>query len=213
MRGQCLVVGGHSRGVGKTALVVELVRSLRSHGHPVVTVKVSAHRHGSAVVVEEDTTPSPATSTGRCLAAGASRAFLCRCPDGHLAVACALVDDLRASGLDVVVESNRLATRLEPDLTFFVVSARTTDWKPSSAACLARADAIVLSPGTDVVPWRVRPYLEPGGRASLLAFSAGWRVPGLARWTGRGQPWTPHSPTHTPSQTATAARSADPPTA
>ncbi len=185
MRGRVFVVGGHSRGVGKTALVVDLVRSLGSHGRRVATVKVSAHRHGAAVVVEEDTTPSLFTSTGRCLAAGASRAFLCRCPDEHLAAACALVHDLRATGADVVVESNRMGARLDPDLTFFVVSAGTTDWKPSSAACLARADAIVLGPGTDQAPPRVWPYLEPGGRAELLAFSAGWRVPALDRWTAR----------------------------
>lgn len=217
MRGRVFVVGGHSRGVGKTALVVDLVRSLRSYGRPVITVKVSAHRHGSAVVIEEDTTPSPSTSTGRCLAAGASRAFLCRCPDEHLAAACVLVHELRTTGRDVVVESNRMGARLDPELTFFVVSAATTDWKPSSAACLARADAIVLSAGTDVAPPRVWPYLEPRGRAALLAFTAGWRVPGLERWTARGQRWTRRSwkktPPHTTNSPASPNDSTRPPRA
>jgi len=186
MRGHCIVVGGHSRGVGKTALVVDLVRSLLAEGRRVVTVKVSAHRHGSTLVVAEDHAPSPRTSTGRCLAAGAARAFLCRCPDEHLAAARTLVHELRASGADVVVESNRMASWADPDLTLFVVSAATADWKASSDACLARADAIVLAPGTPAVPARLEPCLRTGGgRAELLAFTAAWRVPGLRRWVGR----------------------------
>jgi Ni2+-binding GTPase involved in maturation of urease and hydrogenase len=202
MPGRVIVVGGHSRGVGKTALVAALVRTLRARGRAVVTVKVSAHRHGAASVVEEDRVSSPWTSTGRCLAAGAARAFLCRCPDEHLAAAATLVHELRASGADVVVESNRMAARLDPDLTLFVVSAGTSDWKPSSAACLARADAIVLSRGTDVAPLRVWPYLEPEGRAARLAFSAGWRVSGLERWLARRQRWTRRSTKNTLSHTA-----------
>lgn len=183
MRGRCLVVGGHSRGVGKTALVVDLVRSLG--WRRVVTVKVSAHRHGSYIEVEEDGVPSAVSSTGRCLAAGAQRAVLCRCPDGCLATARTLVEWLRRDGRDVIVESNRMAAGTAPDLTFFVVSAATADWKATSDACLARADGIVLAPGTASAPARVAPYLaSSGGRATLLAFSDGWRVPGLRRWVG-----------------------------
>jgi hypothetical protein len=64
------VVGGHSRSVGKTALAVALVRAVGPH--PVATVKVSAHRHGGGhFAIEEDAEPTLATSTGRCLAAGA----------------------------------------------------------------------------------------------------------------------------------------------
>lgn len=184
MAGRCILVGGHSRGVGKTALVVDLVQSLG--WGPVITVKVSAHRHGSTVVVEEDRVGSRASSTGRCLAAGAARAFLCRCPDDRLASAGNFVQGLRAGGVDVIVESNRMARELEADLTLFVVSAATADWKTSSAACLARADAIVLAPGTRMAPSRVRAHLEPwGGQAALLAFSDSWRVPGLGRWAER----------------------------
>ncbi len=181
MRGRCLVVGGHSRGVGKTALVVDLVRSLG--WHRVVTVKVSAHRHGSSIEVEEDGVPSAGSSTGRCLAAGAARALLCRCPNDCLAMARTLVEQLRRAGYDVIVESNRIAPGTAPDLTFFVASAATADWKATSDACLARADAVVLSSGTGSAPVRVAPYLaSTGGRAALLGLSADWRVPGLRRW-------------------------------
>ena len=153
--GRCIVVGGHSRGVGKTALVVELVRALDSPR--LATVKVSAHRHGGGTAtVCEDREPSPHTSTGRCLLAGAQRAFLCRCPDEKLAGAADLVRDLVGDGWDVIVESNRIAPLVAADLTCFVVSGATADWKASSPMCLSRADVIVLSPGTRNVPARAR---------------------------------------------------------
>ncbi|MGE3843738.1 MAG: hypothetical protein AB7I50_19375 [Vicinamibacterales bacterium] len=181
--GRCIAVGGHSRGIGKTALTVELVRSLG--WDRVVTVKVSAHRHGGGVgALIEDFEPSLATSTGRCLMAGARRAFLCRCPDAALHEAVALVESLRRKGWDVVVESNRLAASITPDVTLFVVSDRTEDWKASSAPCVSRADALVLSHGTHVVPARaMSPVgLHRRGQVEVFAFDAAWRVPRLAAW-------------------------------
>lgn len=178
--GRTIVVGGHSRGVGKTALVVAIVRALAPR--PVATVKVSAHRHGAGrVTIEEDAVSDPATSTGRCLAAGAARAFLCRCPDGRLHEATVLVGLLAAAGYDVVVESNRMAPHLAADLTLFVVSAHTTDWKASSSLCLSRADALVLAPGTPAPPPGIeRP--DRRVRQPVLRFDAAWRIRGLTRW-------------------------------
>lgn len=180
--GRCFVVGGHSRSVGKTALVVALVRAVGPR--PVATVKVSAHRHGGGqFAIEEDDTPSLATSTGRCLAAGAARAFLCRCPDGHLHEVAALVRVLSSGGYDVVVESNRMAPLVPADLTMFVASSETPDWKISSELCLARADALVLAPGSVVSP-RIRHTVEihRSGLVPVLRFDATWSIPGLSRW-------------------------------
>lgn len=180
--GRCFVVGGHSRSVGKTALAVALVRAVGPR--PVATVKVSAHRHGGGhFAIEEDAEPTLATSTGRCLAAGAARAFLCRCPDGHLHEVAALVRVLSSGGYDVVVESNRMAPLVAADLTLFVASSDTPDWKTSSDLCLARADALVLAPGSLVSP-RVRGAVEMHrpGLMPVLRFDPTWRIPGLPRW-------------------------------
>ncbi len=180
--GRCFVVGGHSRSVGKTALAVALVRALGPR--PVATVKVSAHRHGGGhLAIEEDAEPTLATFTGRCLAAGAARAFLCRCPDGHLHEVAALVRVLSSGGYDVVVESNRMAPLVAADLTLFVASSDTPDWKTSSDLCLARADALVLAPGSLVSP-RVRGAVETHrpGLMPVLQFDPTWCVPGLSRW-------------------------------
>lgn len=197
--GRTIVVGGHSRGVGKTALVVDLVRTLR--GRPVATVKVSAHRHGGpeGFTIERHDLGSPHTATARCLAAGAGAAYLCRCPDARTPDAAAFVRRLARLGWDVIVESNRLAPHLAADVTAFVVSAHTDDWKPSSWQCLPVADVVVLAPGTAGVPDQGVPARRGPCPPAVLAFDRGWRVQGLAAWLDRRLapvPLRPPRPTH-----------------
>ena len=112
-------------------------------------MKISAHRHaradGTAPVVEEGRRASPLTQTGRYLAAGASRALLCRTPDAGLAETERLLRGLLAEGARVIVESNRIARLVRPDVLLFLVSPSIDDWKPSSGPCLERADAVVTT--------------------------------------------------------------------
>jgi chloramphenicol 3-O-phosphotransferase len=142
-RGTLVVVGGHSRGVGKTSLVEQLLRTTRE---PWVAIKISGHRHaakGARVpFVKEARRRSPRTQTGRYLAAGAARAFLVRAPDAALARAAAFIESLRESGANVIVESNRIVRHVTPDAVLFVVDPHVSDWKPTSALCLKVADAV-----------------------------------------------------------------------
>lgn len=149
-RGALVVVGGHSRGVGKTSLIEHLLRA--DTGKAWVAIKISAHRHAhdavNAPLVEEAGQASALTQTGRYLAAGARRALLVRAPDAAMPRAAAFIESLRGRGSNVVVESNRIVQWLAPDVLLFVVDRRIDDWKPSSALCLPIADAIVSGP-----PW------------------------------------------------------------
>lgn len=143
--GALVLVGGHSRGVGKTLTIERVLRARR--GEPWAAVKVSAHRHGHAgfqLSADEDTAATPGTQTGRYLLAGAARAFLLRAPDTQLAAAARFVNTLRADGVNLVVESNRLIDWLVPDRTLFAVAPQIDDWKPSSARIVTRADALVV---------------------------------------------------------------------
>jgi hypothetical protein len=171
--GALLLVGGHSRGVGKTLTVERILRARR--GEMWVAVKVSAHRHGrigAALSIDEDTTASPATQTGRYLLAGATRAFLLRTPDAQLEAAARVIGRLRADGFHLVVESNRLVNWLAPDGVLFAVAPAIDDWKPSSDDMLARADAFVVlgASGSDRVAdvhapdQRARPVFCHGDR-------------------------------------------------
>jgi hypothetical protein len=171
--------------VGKTALVECVLREMGAGR--MAAIKISAHRHASPNeargLFEEDARASP-TQTGRYLAAGAARAWLCRCPTPQLPDAARFIRALQERGRDVIVESNRIVDHLVPDLVLFVVSSRIGDWKPSSARCLGRADALVLSNDTSELPFEA---LRLGGstvaRLPAFAFTDDWRVPGLAAWS------------------------------
>jgi hypothetical protein len=134
--GALVLVGGHSRGVGKTYVVERWLRE-----HPGwMAIKVSAHRHAGPGVdgplIEEAAGLDPVTQTGRYLLAGAHRAFLLRAPDRTLPRAAAFIERLRADGTSVIVESNRLVRFLQPELLLFAVDPAIADWKPSSFDCL-----------------------------------------------------------------------------
>lgn len=144
-RGALVLVGGHSRGVGKTTAVEHILRARR--GERWVAIKISAHRHGDwghGPSCHEDFTPDADTQTGRYLRAGAARALLLRAPDAHLGAAVEIVNRLRASGLNLIVESNRLVDGVTPDRVLFAVAPDTSDWKASSARAVSRADAFVV---------------------------------------------------------------------
>lgn len=140
-----IVVGGHSQGVGKTSTIEHILRARR--GERWTAVKISAHRHarasGASPLVEEARLASPLTQAGRYLAAGASRALLCRTPNARLAETTRFLQRLLDDGARVIVESNRIAEVLRPDVLLFLVAPAIDDWKPSSGPCLARADALV----------------------------------------------------------------------
>jgi GTPase SAR1 family protein len=137
-RGALIVVGGHSRGVGKTTVIERL---LHDSSEDWIAIKISAHRHAPAgtiaPLIEETRRGSSSTQTGRYLVAGARRAFLVRAPDAALPQVAALIDAFRTDGSNVVVESNRIVQFVRPDVCLFVVDPRIDDWKPSSSLLLA----------------------------------------------------------------------------
>jgi len=146
-RGLLVVVGGHSRGVGKTSLITWLLPHLKPS--PWVAIKISRHRHGNGAgfsISEECQTSS------RFLSAGASRAYLLRAADEEMADASAWVNAQLEAGNCVVAESNRLPRFLRPDLLLFVIRPEIADWKDSSAECIASADALIFTAPLNAAP-------------------------------------------------------------
>lgn len=145
--GKLVVVGGHSRHVGKTCVMEAILRATG----PMIwnAVKVSSHRHREAgapdALLEEHLTPDAGDQTARYLAAGAQRSFLLRAADAALPEAVAPIARMRGSGQNLLVESNRIVQHMKPDLVLFVVQPSNSDWKASSDSCLRAADAIVVS--------------------------------------------------------------------
>jgi len=165
--GRLIVVGGHSRGVGKTSLIAALLPRL-----PVgkwVAVKISSHRHGdgsAGFAVSEERDAACDTPQARWLAAGANRAFLLRARDEAMCEAAAWVRTRLDRGYDLIVESNRIVRYLRPDMVLFVVAPTITDWKASSGDCLRLTDIVVVNRRREPLAGSVFCNLSrpPGGR-------------------------------------------------
>lgn len=171
--GKLIVVGGHSRHVGKTSIVEAVLRA--TPGREWIAVKVSSHRH-------DHTRREGQCQQSRYLAAGARRALLVRAPDDSLPRAIGPLSRMRARGRNLLIESNRVVEHLEPDLVLFVIAPGISDWKPSSGPCLRRADAIVC----------IGDGPRPSGPAPVFSMPDAHAVPAeFTRWlleriAGRG---------------------------
>ncbi len=154
-----IVVGGHSRSVGKTSVVAGLIDALRErhwtavkitqYGHGVCSrngepcdCAVDDQEHTFAITEERDR--SGESDTSRFLVAGAVRSLWVRTRQGFLAEA---MPDLRrelAGADDVIIESNSVLKFMRPDLYVSVLDFATPDFKQSAREYLDRADAVVL---------------------------------------------------------------------
>lgn len=152
-----VVIGGHSRSVGKTSVVAGLISALREYDW--TAVKITQYGHGicsangapcdcatadHSWAISEEKDRSGESDTSRFLVAGAARALWVRTEQGRLAEAMpALRKRLDRSG-HVIVESNSVLKFLRPDLYLTVLDRGTGDFKTSAREFLDRASAVIL---------------------------------------------------------------------
>ena len=147
-----IVVGGSSRGAGKTALICGLIAALPEFRW--IAVKITTHDHGHAGSIFEETLPGEETDTARYLAAGAARAFLATpAPRLHTDEPdlTAVLDELWprfGRGTHFIFESNSVVHHVSPNVCLMVhaISKRELPLparKPSFFAALQHADALV----------------------------------------------------------------------
>jgi len=163
-----LVVGGHSRNIGKTSVAAGLIHHLRDRKWTALKITQYGHgvcsHHGEACGCEtepdhpfalsEEYEPST-TDSGRFLAAGAERSFWLRTPAGQLSAAEKQVRKILSQHENVIVESNSLLELARPDLFLMVLDFHCPDFKASSARFLERADAVVvIGSGFDAPLWQ-----------------------------------------------------------
>jgi hypothetical protein len=170
-----IVVGGHSRNIGKTSVAVGLIRALPEFQFAAVKITQYGHgicsNHGKACGCEADADhpyalseeyePS-STDSGRFLAAGARRSFWLRTRAGELNAAAAPLKKLLANNENVIAESNSLLDLVEPDLYIVTLDFACDDFKDSSARFLDRADAFVIVDRGNSKPgiWDARPKFK-----------------------------------------------------
>jgi len=145
-----IVVGGATKGVGKTSLICALIAAFPEFQW--TAVKVTSHTYGQRgpvweQIIEQPATPAEqGTDTARYLAAGARRAILV----SAFPVGLPLVDIRAALGTDtnVIFESNTIINFLIPDLCLAIVGRSPSDSKPSFEPLIRRADALISSTGS-----------------------------------------------------------------
>ena len=160
-----IVVGGHTRSIGKTQLVCDLIAALpdahfvggkiTQYGHGVCAQNgehcgCAPDEHSSAFGWESTSTSG--TDSARFLAAGACRAFWLRTKQGYLAEGMPLLREalrkleFENSGapFNLIIESNSLLQFLKPSIYLAVLDPEKQDFKQSAQLLLDRADAFVL---------------------------------------------------------------------
>ena len=152
-----VVVGGHSRSVGKTSVVASLIARLPERhwtackitqfGHGFCTANgepcdCQTDEHTIAITAERD--PNTGTDSARFLAAGASRSLWVRTRIGRLADAMPRIRQEIDAAENIIFESNSLLQFLRPDLYLTVLDHATADFKDSARLFLDRADAVLL---------------------------------------------------------------------
>jgi hypothetical protein len=162
-----IVVGGHTRSIGKTQLVCDVIRAFPEENW--IAGKITQYGHGVCAKNGENCGCAPdehsyaisweksgdtGTDSSRFLAAGARGSFWLRTKQGFLAEGLPL---LRQALFEVVgnegepptliLESNSVLQFIQPSLYFAVLDASREDFKDSARVVLDRADALVLRAG------------------------------------------------------------------
>ncbi len=158
-----VVVGGHSRNIGKTSVVAGLIAALPEFRW--TAIKITQYGHGicsangeacdcatadHSLAVSEERSRDSGTDSSRYLVAGAERAFWVRTQQGELHEAMPRVRRILAEAGNVVVESNSVLRFLRPDLAISVLDPAVNDFKPSALRYLDRVDALVMPEGADM---------------------------------------------------------------
>ena len=161
-----VVVGGHTRSIGKTQLVCDIIATFPKTEW--IAGKITQYGHGGCAqngencdcapeehvrALDWETKADTGTDSARFLAAGAKRSFWLRTKQGYLAEGLPLLRDaLREiswkadSGETraVILESNSLMQFVKPSLYFAVIDPLRDDFKESAQIALDRAHALVL---------------------------------------------------------------------
>jgi hypothetical protein len=171
-----VVIGGHSRSVGKTSVVAGIISALPAMDWTAFKVTQFGHgicsAHGKPcgcetdahlVAVSEERERASGTDSSRYLAAGAARSFWVRTRQGNLAEAMPRLRKEIAAATNAILESNSVMKFLRPDLYVAVLDSANADFKPSALEFLDRADAFIVTSATLGPAWKqVAPKLLHG---------------------------------------------------
>jgi hypothetical protein len=160
-----IVIGGHTRSIGKTQLVCDVIEAFPQTNW--IAGKITQYGHGVCAQNGENCDCAPdehicafewekeretGTDSARFLAAGAKRSFWLRTKQGFLAEGLPLLREalqtveanVGGENTALIVESNSLLQFLQPSLYFAVIDPQRGDFKESAQVALDRAHALVM---------------------------------------------------------------------
>ena len=160
-----VVVGGHSRNIGKTSVMASIIR--RTSEMQWAAVKITQFGHGKCAKGGDcecagtqhaySLTEEPAASSkdsGRYLGAGALKAYWLRTRQGNLGHALPVLKKLMSANANVICESNSLLAYFVPDVYVMVLDGRVEDIKDSARRYFDRANAFaIVEDGEGKWPW------------------------------------------------------------
>jgi len=162
-----IVVGGHSRSVGKTSVVAGLIASLPEFNW--TAMKITQYGHGvcsangkpcqcacddSSWAITEERDRSGESDSSRFLVSGAARSLWVRTRQGMLAEAMPRIREELGRAENAILESNSILQFLRPGLYITVLDQATADFKSSARKFLEQADAVVLHDRHSAVTWK-----------------------------------------------------------
>src|SRR5947207_659242 len=176
-----VVIGGHSRSVGKTSVVAGLIAALPSYDWTAFKITQFGHGHCSlngqpchcttedhTWAISEEKDKSRKSDSSRFLMAGAKNSFWVRTEQGRLAEAMPAIRRRLAEAENAILESNSILKFIRPDLYISVLDPATEDFKTSAHEFLDRADAVILHHDGDSRPrWRGISLKSVVGRAQF----------------------------------------------
>lgn len=155
-----VVIGGHSRSVGKTSVVAGLISALADFEW--TAVKITQYGHGicsangeacdcatadHSWAISEERDRSGQSDTSRFLVAGAQRALWVRTKQGRLAEAMPALRQRLERASSVIMESNSILRFLRPDVYLTILDPAIADFKTSAQEFLDRANAVIIHAG------------------------------------------------------------------
>ncbi len=162
-----VIIGGHSRSVGKTSVVAGIIAGLpefcwtafkiTQYGHGVCSANgepcdCATADHSVAITEEHDRAGD--SDTSRFLSAGAKKVYWVRTRQGKLAEAMPRIRQILGSAENFIFESNSLMKFIRPDLYLTVLDFANPDFKDSAREHLDRADALIVQNNSRQPEWR-----------------------------------------------------------
>jgi hypothetical protein len=176
-----VVVGGHSRNIGKTSVACGIIRALPNWNWTAIKITQYGHgicsRNGEPCPCSDPTHPvsmtkeegeMPATDSGRFLASGAAQSWWVRTPAGGLIEAIPRIKKLIDAAENIIIESNSILRFIRPDFYASVLDAAIEDFKPTSQQYLDRADALIVT-GPHRLHW---PRIPPSILRNIPRYNA-----------------------------------------